>query len=165
MAHRMLAFAAAAVAAATTATAAPAQPGGIDVTNAWARATPGKVENGAAYATLVARNGDRLTAVSTPLAGKAELHAMKMEGGVMTMAPLAAIDLPAGQPVTLKPGGIHIMLLGLKQPLQPGQSLPLILHFEKGGAREVAAAVGKAGATAPESHAGGAAGAHAPSRH
>ena len=134
--------------------AALAQTGTVELTEAWARATPGKAENGAAYLTLTSPTGDRLTGVASPVAGKAELHAMKMEGGVMTMTPLDGIDLPAGQPVTLKPGGVHIMLVGLKQPLQPGQSVPLVLQFAKAGSREVIAAVGRVGATAPESHAG-----------
>ena len=131
-----------------------AQTGAVEVADAWARATPGRAENGAAYLTLASPTGDRLTGVESPVAGKAELHAMKMEGGVMKMTQLDGIDLAAGQHVTLKPGGIHIMLVGLKQPMQPGQSVPLTLHFAKAGTREVTAVVGKVGATAPESHAG-----------
>lgn len=141
---------------------AMAQTGAVEITDAWARATPGKAENGAAYLTMAAPTGDRLTGISTPVAKKAELYAMKMAGGIMTMSHLDTIDLPAGQPVTLKPGAVHIMLLGLKEPLQAGRSIPLILHFEKGGTREVIAAVGKVGATAPESHAGGAMHPHGP---
>ena len=137
---------------------AMAQTGAVEVSAAWARATPGKAENGAAYLTIESPSGDRLTGASTPVAAKTELHAMKMEGGVMTMTPLDGIDLPAGQSVTLKPGGLHIMFVGLKQPLQPGQGVPLTLHFAKAGTREVTATVGKVGAMAPESHAGG----HAP---
>jgi len=129
--------------------AAAAQTGSVEVKNAWARATPGKAENGAAYLTVESPTGDRLTAVSTPVASKAELHTMTMEGGVMKMRPLTGIDLPAGQPVTLKPGSDHIMLLGLKQPLRPGDSVPLTLTFAKGGRREVNATVEKAGAMGP----------------
>ena len=134
---------------------AMAQTGAVEVTAAWARATPGGAENGAAYLTMTSPTADRLTGVSTPLARAAELHAMKLAGGIMTMSPLAAIDLPPGRPVTLKPGAMHVMLVGLKQPLQAGQSVPLILHFEKAGTREVIATVGKIGATAPEGHAHG----------
>ena len=68
----------------------------------------------------------------------------------MQMRPLAGIDIPAGQPVTLKPGGEHIMLLGLDHPLQEGQSFPLTLNFEKGGSRTVSVPIEKAGATGPE---------------
>ena len=138
--------------------AAIAQTGTVEIRDAWARATPGRAEVGAAYLTIEAAVADRLTGLSTPVADKAELHMMTTEGGIMRMTPLAAVDLPAGQPVTLKPGALHIMLVGLKQPLQPGQSVPLILRFEKAGTREIAVTVGTVGATAPESHAGG--GAH-----
>jgi copper(I)-binding protein len=135
--------------------AVQAQAGGPEITDAWARATPGGAKTGAAYLTVESATGDRLTGVSTPAADKAELHTMKMENGVMKMNPLPAVDLPAGKPVTLKPGGTHIMLFGLKHPLQAGGSLPLTLHFEKGGTREVMAAIGKVGAMGPDSHTGG----------
>ena len=126
----------------------------IQVKDAWARATPGKAENGAAYLTIVSPASDRLTGVSTPVAKQAELHNMTMEGGVMKMRPLADVDLPANQPVTLKPGGTHIMLMGLTQPLKPGETFPLTLSFEKAGKREVAVAVEKTGAMGPEGHSG-----------
>ena len=73
---------------------------------------------------------------------------MTMAGGVMTMRPLAGIDLPAGQKIILKPGGAHIMLVGLKQPLRLGQSFPLTLYLEKAGTGEVTVTVAKAGAGA-----------------
>ena len=68
---------------------------------------------------------------------------------VMKMRPLAGLDIPAGQPVTLKPGGEHIMLLGLNQPLREGQTFPLTLDFEKAGQRAVTVIVGKPGAAGP----------------
>lgn len=153
MRNMLLALAALVVTAGLIAAGAMAQTGAIEITDAWARATPGKAENGAAYLTMAAPDGDRLTGISTPVARMAELHTMRMEGGIMRMSPLGAIDLPAGQPVTLKPGATHIMLVGLKEPLRAGQSIPLTLHFAKGGTREVIAAVGKIGATAPDGHA------------
>ena len=58
--------------------------------------------------------------------------------------------------MSLKPGGLHVMLMGLKHPLQPGQSVPMTLQFEKSGTREVDVAVGKVGATGPETHSGAA---------
>ncbi len=125
---------------------AAAQTAPVQVTDAWARATPGMAETGAAYLTLRSATADRLIGVSTPVAKKAELHEMKMQAGIMKMRPLAAIDLPAGQPVTLKPGAKHIMLVGLKAPLRAGQTVPLTLQFEKAGAREVTVAVEKPGA-------------------
>ena len=126
----------------------------IQIKDAWARATPGKAENGAAYVTIVSPVPDRLTAASTPVAKKAELHNMTMEGGVMKMRPLADVDLPPGQPLTLKPGGTHIMLMGLNQPLKIGESFPLTLSFEKAGQREVTVNVHKPGAMRHESGAG-----------
>lgn len=133
--------------------AAIAQTGSVEVTDAWARATPRGAENGALYLTMRAATADRLTGLTTPIAEKAELHSMTMDGGIMRMTQLAAVDLPAGQPVTLKPGALHIMLTGLKQPLQPGQSIPLTLRFENAGIRDIAVAVGKVGAAGPQSHA------------
>jgi copper(I)-binding protein len=129
--------------------AASAQTGQLAVDNAWARATPGKSETGAAYVTIRSPSADRLVAASTPAAKKAELHTMSMSGMVMKMRPVAGVDIPAGQPVTLAPGGLHIMLIGLTAPLKTGQSFPLTLTFEKAGTRTVAVAVEKIGAMGP----------------
>ena len=129
--------------------AALAQTGQLEVGSAWARATPAKAETGIAYLTIRSPTADRLLSVSSPVAKKAELNSMEMSGTVMKMRPLAALDIPAGQPVTLKPGGDHIMLMGLNGPLREGQSFPLTLTFEKAGAREVIVAVEKPGASGP----------------
>jgi copper(I)-binding protein len=132
--------------------AAMAQTGNVEIKDAWARATPGGAENGAAYLTLLSPTGDRLTGVSSPVAEKTQLHQMINDGGIMRMQEVTAIDLAPGAPVTLKPGGLHIMMIGLHQNLQPGQSIPLTLRFENSGTREVAAAVGKVGARGPDTH-------------
>lgn len=132
-----------------------AQTAPVAVDNAWARATPGKAENGAAYLTLKAGAADRLTGVSTPVAKKAELHEMTMDGSIMKMRQIAGIDLPAGQPVTLKPGAAHIMLVGLNAPLKAGQSFPLTLQFEKAGSKMVNVTVEPPGAMGPQPAAGG----------
>ena len=145
MSFKFLAVAASLV----VASAALAQTNQLEVSNAWARATPGKAENGAAYLTIQSPTPDRLLSVSTPAAKKAELHTMSMEGMVMKMRPLADLDIPAGQPVTLKPGGQHVMLLGLDAPLREGQSCPLTLTFEKAGTRTVTVAIEKPGAAGP----------------
>ena len=126
-----------------------AQTGQLEVSNAWARATPAKAENGVAYLTIRSPTADRLLSDSSPVAKKTELHTMEMSGMVMKMRPLAGLDIPAAQPVTLKPGGDHVMLLGLNGPLREGQSFPLTLTFEKAGAREVTVAVEKPGAAGP----------------
>jgi copper(I)-binding protein len=133
-----------------------AQTDQIQITSPWARATPGGATTAAAYMTIMSPTADRLVAVSTPIAKKAELHTMTMTGTVMKMRQIAAIDLPAGLPVTLKPVGIHIMLTGLAQPLKQGQSFPLTLTFAKGGTHEVTVAVEKVGAMGPAGAPGGA---------
>ena len=126
-----------------------AQTGQLEVSDAWARATPAKAENGVAYLTIRSPTPDRLLSASSPVAKKLGLHTMEMAGMVMKMRPLATLDIPAGQPVTLKPSGEHIMLMGLNRPLREGQSFPLTLTFEKAGAREVTVAVEKPGAAGP----------------
>jgi periplasmic copper chaperone A len=150
---------AASLALAGGALAQPAPQAQVEIKDAWARATPGKAENGAAYLTIVSPVSDKLTGISTPVAKKAELHNMTMEGGVMKMRPLAEVDVQANQPVALKPGGTHIMLMGLNRQLKPGERFPLTLSFEKGGTREVEVAVEKAGAMGPEGHPGAGSGA------
>ena len=131
------------------ASAISAQTGQLEVDNAWARATPGKSAIGAAYVTIHSPTADKLVAASTPVAKKAELHTMSMSGMVMKMRPVASIDIPAGQAVTLQPGGFHIMLMGLKHPLKAGQTFPLTLTFTKAGAQTVNVAVEKIGAMGP----------------
>jgi len=119
----LLALAAGAVSAQTAAT--------VEVKDAWARATvPGQMATGA-FMTLTARDGAKLVAVSSPVAGVAEVHAMKMDGGVMTMrAVQGGLALPAGTPVALKPGGFHVMLMDLKAPLQKDSTVALTLVFQ-----------------------------------
>ena len=136
------------------ASAAGAQTGEVEIKDAWARATPGKAETGAAYLTIQSPVADRLVSVSSAIAKKAELHTMTMEGSVMKMRPLNGIDVPANQPVTLKPGGVHIMFMSLNEPLQAGKSFPLTLTFEKAGQKQVEVTIEKAGATGPGGHAG-----------
>jgi periplasmic copper chaperone A len=132
-----------------TASAVSAQTGQLEVSDAWSRATPGKSATGAAYVTIRSSTADKLVAVSSPVAKRAELHTMSMSGMVMKMRPIADIDIPAGQAVTLQPGGMHIMLVGLAKPLQTGQTFPLTLTFEKAGSRTVNVAVEKIGAMGP----------------
>ena len=129
--------------------AVSAQTGRLEVDNAWARATPGKSAIGAAYVTIRSPTADKLVAASSPIAKKAEMHTMSMEGMVMKMRPVAGIDLPAGQAVTLQPGGLHIMLVDLAKPLKAGQTFPLTLTFEKAGSKTVNVAVEKIGAMGP----------------
>ncbi|MEO7400821.1 MAG: copper chaperone PCu(A)C [Polaromonas sp.] len=102
----------------------------VDVSGAWARATvPGQKGTGA-FMSITARDGASLVGVSSPVAGVAEVHEMKMEGDIMKMRAVPVLDLPAGQTVQLKAGGYHLMLMELKQPLPKGSKLPLTLHFK-----------------------------------
>jgi periplasmic copper chaperone A len=110
----------------------------VDVRDAWARPTvPGQM-NAGVYARLMAPAGARLVGGSSPLAGAVEVHEMKMEGDVMRMRPLDALDLPPAQAVELRPGAQHIMLLQLKQALPLGSSVPLTLRFVDREGRESA---------------------------
>lgn len=103
----------------------------VEVTGAWARATvPGQMATGA-FMTLTAKDGAKLVAVSSPAAGVAEVHEMKMDGGVMKMRAVpGGLDLPAGTPVTLKPGGYHVMLMDLKAALPKNSNVALTLVFK-----------------------------------
>ena len=113
----------------------------IAVTHAWARATAPGGTTSAAYLTIDNKGGeDRLVGISIP-AGSASLHSTSMDGGVMRMRPLDSLVVPARSAVALEPGGIHIMLMGLRQPLTAGSTLPLELRFERSGTRQVTATV------------------------
>ena len=68
--------------------------------------------------------------VESPVAGSVQIHEMKMENDVMLMRAIAKLDLPAGKAVELKPGGYHMMLMDLKQPLKKGEAVPIRLRFE-----------------------------------
>lgn len=128
---------------------------GIVVNEPWARASAGAARTGAAYLTLSnpGADGDRLVAATTPVAGRVELHTHVRDGDVMRMRPVEAIDIPAGAKADLKPGGLHIMLLGLKAPIRVGMRVPLTLRFEKAGSVDVELSVETVGATEPD-HAG-----------
>lgn len=107
--------------------------GGVIVKNAWARATaPG--QNTAGVYLDIASNADAaLVGAISPVATSAEMHAMRMEGGVMKMRAVQKIELPAGKAVKLAPAGLHIMLVGIKQPLRANERIPLELTIEAAG--------------------------------
>lgn len=114
-------------AAAMTLAAATLAQAPLKVEGAWVRSSvPGQQGTGA-FMKLTARQPMQIVGVSTPVAGTADLHEMKLEGDLMTMRPVVALDLPAGRTIELKPGGYHLMLQDLKQPLRPGTSVPLTL--------------------------------------
>lgn len=108
-----------------------ADPAGITVDKPWARPSIGTAGMSAAYFTITDGGpADRLVGVSTPIAGSADIHESLEENGVMKMRGVAGVALEPGKPVTFRPGGYHVMLMGLKQPLKAGDSFPLTLRFE-----------------------------------
>jgi hypothetical protein len=103
----------------------------VTITNAWARATVQGQKATGAFMTLTAKNNAKLVGVSSPVAGVAEIHEMKVEKDVMKMAALPnGLDLPAGKAVELKPGGYHVMLMDLKAPLTKDSTVPVTLTFQ-----------------------------------
>jgi copper(I)-binding protein len=125
-----------ALAALTAGTAAhDVQVGPIGIAQARARATVAGQPAGGGFITLSNKgtSADRLIGASAPVAATVEIHTMRMEGDVMRMRPVDAIELPAGETVELKPGGMHMMFMGLKAPLKAGEGFPLTLRFEKAG--------------------------------
>lgn len=138
-----------------------AQAPAVAAQNVWARATALHASTGAIYMTLTSPSGDRLTGVSSPAAAKAEVHETRMDGNVMRMRPVeGGLDLPAGKPVALAPGGYHVMLQDLKQPLTRGQTVPLHLTFEHAAPLDVVAEVQPIGASGPGGQGAGHGGAH-----
>lgn len=102
----------------------------VTVEQPWARATAPSAITGAAYATIIAGTTDRLTAASTPVASKVEVHETLHDNGIMRMREVeGGLALETGKPVRLVPGGYHLMLTGLNQPLRPGDTFTLTLNF------------------------------------
>jgi len=118
-------------AALTTVCAVSAFAQNVTITNAWARATVQGQKATGAFMTLTAKDNAKLVGVSSPVAGVAEIHEMKVEKDVMKMAALPnGLDLPAGKAVELKPGGYHVMLMDLKAPLTKDSTVPVTLTFQ-----------------------------------
>ena len=133
------------------------QAGTLKIGHPWARMTAPGQPSGGAFLKLnnTGTAADRLLGGSTPLADHVELHSMSMEGNVMKMREVNAIDVPPGQTVELKPGAWHMMLIGLKAPLKAGDKVPMTLKFEKAGEVKVELKIEE---VAPGAAASGAAG-------
>ena len=131
------------------------RPRAISRRKAWSRATPGGAEVAAGYLTIVNHGDtpDRLVSVSTSVAGKTEIHQMKMADGKMEMRPVPdGIEIPANGTVALEPMGYHLMLMDLKDPLQKGETFAGSLTFEHAGTVDVTfnvEGIGASGPTAP----------------
>ncbi len=109
---------------------------GLQVKDAWARSTPPGAEQAAVYLTIVnaTEEEDALVGVSTEMAAEAALHrSVTSDSGTMGMVQVQQVVVPASGTVVLAPGGLHVMLMGLKAPLQAGQDFTLTLHFVRAG--------------------------------
>jgi copper(I)-binding protein len=115
--------------------------------DAWLRATPG-ADIAAAYLTLrnVSTTAVTVTGVESPIAAHAMIHETKVEGGQSKMRPHEQLVVAPGATVKLEPGGLHVMLHDLKQPLTVGQTVPLVILLAGGGSVQVTAAVRPLGA-------------------
>ena len=127
--------------------------GDLTVETPWARATTGRA--GGAFMMIhdTGHHGDRLIGVDADISDRVELHTTEMEDGVMRMRHVEdGIEVPAGGMAELKPGGFHVMFMGLKQPLAEGDSFPVTLVFERAGTVTVDVTVGAAGAMEGDAH-------------
>ncbi|GAD50230.1 hypothetical protein NT2_08_00170 [Caenibius tardaugens NBRC 16725] len=125
--------------------------GDLVIGHPWARETAPGQSAGGGFMTVTNKGAqaDRLLSGTSPAAKDVQIHSVNMDGGVMRMRPLPhGLPVPAGQTVALKPGGYHIMLLGLKQPLKQGSRVPVTLHFQRAGKVRVELAVAPIGAAA-----------------
>lgn len=137
---------------ATTHASADGQVGELEIERPWARATPTAARNGVAYMTIRNRGSeaDQLVSVKTPVAESASVHETVKHDGMMTMRPVARLVIDPGKSAVLEPGGLHIMLMGLHEPLERGQTFSLTLRFERAGAIEVELSAAAIGARGPD---------------
>jgi periplasmic copper chaperone A len=124
-----------------------ARAGSLEIEGAYARATIGMAKTGAVYLSVVnnGRSPERLRGATAPVAKQAQLHLHAMKGDIMTTAQVKCLVIPAGGRITMAPGGLHIMLIGLASPLTEGQRFPLRLSFDGAGDIVVDVAVKGAG--------------------
>ncbi len=110
----------------------------VKVDNVWARPTVAGQSGGGGYLKITGGPAaDRLVSASAPVSKAVEMHVMEMDGNIMRMRAIPGIDVPAGAAVELKPGGMHLMFIGLNKTLKAGDSFPLTLKFEKAGELKV----------------------------
>ncbi|MGV3577477.1 copper chaperone PCu(A)C [Brevundimonas sp.] len=118
--------------------------GPVAVADAICRPTPNGRQMTGCYLTLTAPQADTLVSVASPVAALAQVHEMRMESNMMMMRELEqGLPLPAGQAVALEPGGNHIMLMGVSEPLRAGDTVPLTLTFANAAPVEITATVGQ----------------------
>jgi len=134
----------------TSVFASDIQVGDIKIMKPWTRATPPNAKVGGGYLTIMNSGSaaDRLVSATSAIAGKVEIHDMKVENGVMKMRPLAdGLDIPAGKTVTLAPGGFHVMFMKLSEPFKEGEMVKATLVFEKAGPVEIMFPIAAIGAS------------------
>lgn len=133
--------------------AAETRAGALVIRQPWSRAAPAQ-GTGAGFMTLgnTGATADRLLSASSPAARRVELHTHIRDGEVMRMRAVPNIEIPAGQAVELRPGGFHVMLIGLTAALAQGTEVPLTLRFEQAGEVQVMLSVQGAGARGPMMH-------------
>ncbi len=102
----------------------------VEVKAVWVRGTVSGQQATGAFMEVTSQSGAAIVGASSPVAGVTEVHEMKMDGNVMKMRAIPRLDLPAGKIVKLEPGGYHVMLMALKQPLKAGDTVPLTLKIE-----------------------------------
>jgi periplasmic copper chaperone A len=132
--------------------------GDLVITQAWSRATPGGAKVAGGYLTIENKgtSADRLIGGSGDVAAKIEVHEMAANNGVMTMRPLdKGLAIEPGQTVKLAPGGYHLMMFDLKEPLKQGEKVPITLEFEKAGKVKLSFDVEGLGAQGPGAAPGG----------
>ena len=109
----------------------------VTIENAWVRPTNAGQDVGAAFMTFISSQNTQLVGIECDVAESVEIHSMSMENGVMKMRMLDRLDLLAGKPYTLKPGGFHLMLFDLKKPLAVGDQINCVLSFKAKNAATV----------------------------
>jgi len=120
----------------------------VAVERPWARATPAGAKTGAAYMTVTnkGQSTERLLGATTPVADKVQIYRATEEDGIARMRELGAIEIAPAEKLILKPGDIHMMMIGLKEPLKEGQTFPLTLEFENAGKIDVLVSIAGVGA-------------------
>lgn len=116
----------------------------VTVKDAWVRATVAAQTTTGAFMTITSTGAAQLVGAASPVAKMVEIHESSMHGNMAHMQEVGAVALPAGKPVQLRPGGHHVMLMGVAKPLKPGDTVPIALTIEEKGKRstvEVKAAV------------------------
>jgi periplasmic copper chaperone A len=144
--------------AAASARAGDYDVGSIHITQPWARATPKGASAGAAYMTITNAGNvpDRLSCVASDASAKCQIHSMSVDNGVMKMRPVeGGLEIKPGETVTLKPSGLHLMLVDLTHPLEQGKTVEATLHLDKAGTVKVEFPIAAIGASTPGSAAGG----------